>query len=312
MATTNKKNKLVNADFQANGIGKNKNLSCSLYQGDCLEKLKHIPDKSVDLVVMDPPYLFDKGGGGGCFGSKNRKYLNEIEPLGDGFDFQVLNELERVLKKINLYIFCNKNLFTKLVAHYAAKDVVLDYLFWHKTNPTPACNNRYLSDVEYVLFVREKSVKVFGDYHSKSKVYTSTTNKKDKKLYGNHPTIKPIPLLEKYIKNSTEEGATVLDCFSGTSSTGVAALNTGRSFIGIELAPEYFQVGQKRIEETVSLLTPSTEKTKNLNKANKKTAPKKQQKSDRKKAQRKPQKTKTPPQVIDAKLMGVLLNTGFT
>lgn len=298
MTTTNKKIKSVKANFQANGIGKRKNLSCSLYQGDCLEKLKLLPEKSVDLVVMDPPYIFDEGSGGGSFGK--RKYLKEIEPLGDGFNFQVLNELERISKKINFYIFCNKNLLTKLVGHYANRDdVSLDYLFWHKTNPIPACNNRYLADVEYVVFVRGKGVKVFGDYHSKSKVYTSPTNTKDKKLYK-HPTIKPIPLLERYIQNSTEKEAVVLDCFSGSSSTGVAALNTGRSYIGIELDPTYYEIGKARIEETISKITPST-KSKPKNKNKRKNEPKKSKSGG----------SKTPPQVIETAIFGILLNTEF-
>ncbi len=245
---TNKKS------FHGKCLGKNKNLNCDLYQDDCLERLRKLPDKSIDLVIMDPPYLFDKGGGGGAFGS--RAYYKEIEPLGDGFDFQVLNELERVQEKTNLYIFSNIKLLKELLVNYQVNKPHLrtDLLIWHKTNPAPSCNNKYLSNLEYVLFVREKGVKLFGDYHTKSKVYSSQTNKKDKKLYD-HPTTKPVPLLENYIRNSTKPGATVLDCFAGSSSTGEACLRTGRHFVGIELDPKHFKTGEKRLRDTHSQLT---------------------------------------------------------
>lgn len=227
-------------------LGKTKNLNCSLYHGDCLDRLKSLPSKSIDLAIIDPPYLFNKGDGGGAFGAKNRKHLRDIAPLGDGFDFSVLDELERVLKNTNLYIFCNQKLLTELIVHYQAKDVSLNILCWHKSNPMPACGNKYLDDVEYVLFVRGNGVKIYGNYHTKSKVYKSSTNKKDKDLYG-HPTPKPVPLLENYIQNSSQLGDTVIDCFMGSGSTGVASLNVGRHFIGVELDPAYFQTAKKRI-----------------------------------------------------------------
>ena len=94
--------------------------------GDCLELMKDIRDKSIDLVVTDPPYLFDTSGGGGAFGSKRKQYhkdyakvsnfktpLDQIKAnqgseigleLAYGFNIEILNELKRVMKKINIYI----------------------------------------------------------------------------------------------------------------------------------------------------------------------------------------------------------------
>lgn len=231
--------------FHGKRLGKNKNLTCDLYQGDCLDKLKLIPSQSVDLVIIDPPYLLNTKGGGGEFAT--RQFIRDIAPLGDGFNFQVLNELERIQKKTNLYIFCNTNLLLPLIAHYQSRnDLSLNILCWQKSNPIPQCGNKYLDDIEYVLFVRKKSVKVYGTYHTKSKVYKSPTNKKDKALY-NHPTPKPVPLLENYIQNSSLPGQTVLDCFMGSCSSGEAALNQGRHFIGIELNAKYFKTAKNRI-----------------------------------------------------------------
>lgn len=77
--------------------------------GNCLEYLKHIPDKSVDLVIIDPPYLMQRGGGGGAFGSDKRAYHREIAPMTKNFNLKVLDELVRVSKKLNIYIWCSKD-----------------------------------------------------------------------------------------------------------------------------------------------------------------------------------------------------------
>lgn len=106
----------------------------ALYKGECESILKQIPDKSVDLVIIDPPYEFDNGGGGGAFGPNRRNYhkeyislyketgttknteklricanadklRNNIKSLSKGFDFTILDELIRIMKKINIYIY---------------------------------------------------------------------------------------------------------------------------------------------------------------------------------------------------------------
>ena len=73
-------------------------------------------------------------------------------------------------------------------------------------------------------------------------------NKEDKKLYK-HPTIKPLDIIKNLIINSSSEGDTVLDCFMGSGTTGVACINTGRNFIGIELDKQYFEIAERRIKE---------------------------------------------------------------
>ena len=220
----------------------------NLFNGDSFEVLKDIPDNSIDLVVIDPPYLFQDNGGGGAFGYKKKGYHTELENIKDGFDFTLLDSLERVMKKTNIYIFANKDLLFNLITHYKEKKKNLDLLTWTKTNPVPACGNKYLSDTEYILFVREKGVKVYGEYKTKRKNYTSPLNIKDKNLYG-HPTCKPVELLEKFIFNSSKEGEVVLDCFMGSGSTGVACKNLKRKFVGIELDKEYFKICKSRIKK---------------------------------------------------------------
>ena len=222
--------------------------------GDCLELLKQLPDKSVDLVVTDPPYDFmSKHGsnnyaGAGAFGTLGRTYHKELSNSNiiKGINNDVLDELVRVMKKVNIYIWCNKEQIKQYLDYF--KEYNMELITWHKTNPVPTCSNKYLSDTEYLLFFREKGVKIYGSYETKKKYYVTPTNKEDKKLYQ-HPTIKPLEIIQNLIINSSQEGDVVLDCFLGSGTTAVAAVNTNRHYIGFELNEEYFDIACKRLDE---------------------------------------------------------------
>ena len=219
-----------------------------LDKGDFLEVMKSIPDKSIDLVIIDPPYEIKTMKGGWTIGK--RKYEDEVSVMIDGFSEEILNLLCTKMKKINIYIYCSKLQLPKLLNYFINKKCNYEILTYHKTNPTPLCGNTYLPDTEYVVFAREKGVKIYGEYKTKFKYYTDKVNKKDKKLYK-HPTCKPIPFLQNHIINSSNEDDIILDCFMGSGSTGVAALNTNRKFIGIELDENYFEIAKERIEESL-------------------------------------------------------------
>ena len=178
--------------------------------GDSYELIKNIPDKSIDLVIIDPPYLFDNFGGG-CFGNERKKSRKDLEAIIHGFDYSIFQELKRIMKKTNIYIFCSKAQLKDYFNLFDKENT--DLLVWHKTNPIPAIANNYLSDLEYCFFAREEGVKVNCIYETSSKVFESPINKKDKEKYK-HPTIKPILMIKNLIKNSSAEGDIVLDCFS--------------------------------------------------------------------------------------------------
>lgn len=253
-------------------------MAIELYNADCYEKIKDIPDNSVDLVIIDPPYLFQSAGGGRAYGSKKRSYHQEyyallkrtgrteeterlrikgnaqrqranLDSLASGFDYSILDELCRVQDKINAYIWCSKKQLRFLFDYYDDKRCAIDLLTWHKTNPVPTCNNTYLSDTEYCVFVRQRGVRVYGTYHTKHKYYVTQANVADKKKYGNHPTIKPLEIIKNLVLNSSQRGGVVLDCFMGSGTTGVAAKQLDRSFIGIEIGKEYYEIAKKRIED---------------------------------------------------------------
>ena len=222
-----------------------------LWHGDCLELMKNIPDGSVDLVLTDPPYIVETSGGG-LYKGESVKYNKEIEFMKNGFSENVLEEICRIMKKINVYFFCSQKQIPILIDFFVNKKKCnWNLICWHKTNVVPACGNKYLTDTEYILFFREKGVKVYGTYETKKTYYVTPTNQKEKKLYG-HPTIKPQEILKNLIVNSTNENELVLDCFMGSGSTGVACVNTNRHFIGIELDDGYFNIAKKRIEEAVN------------------------------------------------------------
>ena len=216
---------------------------------DCIEGIKQLPDKSVDLVVTDPPYLIKSMNGGGFI--KNRPYKKDLDnDLIKGFSESILDELCRVMKKINIYIWCSKEQIAWLLSYFQNKRANIDLLTWHKTNPTPACNNNYLPDTEYIVFAREKGVKIYGTYQTKKKYYITPINSKDKKLY-NHPTVKPLEIIQNFIINSSLEGEIVLDPFMGSGTTAVACINTNRNYIGFEIDERYYKIAEKRINDSL-------------------------------------------------------------
>lgn len=228
-------------------------------QGDCLELLKEIPDSTVDLIITDPPYEIVSGGAGGAFGADKRSYHKQYAGLDavtarkngikcSGFDLAVLDELCRILKRINVYIWCSKLQVRKLLNYFEERGCVTDILTWHKTNPPPTCNNTYLSDTEYLIFARQKGVKLYGTYATKKKYYVTPTNKADKAKYK-HPTIKPLDIIQNLVINSSVEGDVVCDPFMGSGTTGVACANTGRRFIGMEIDAEFYEIAKQRVEK---------------------------------------------------------------
>ena len=117
---------------------------------------------------------------------------------------------------------------------------------WHKTNPTPTHNNCYPPDTEYCLLFREKGTGMGGTMETLKKWYVSPANVGDKKLY-NHPTIKPLEVVKNHIINSSKENDIVLDCFCGSGTTCLAAKETGRRFIGMEIDKEYHKIAVDRL-----------------------------------------------------------------
>ena len=119
-------------------------------------------------------------------------------------------------------------------------------LTWNKTNPIPTTNNNWLSDIEYCLYLREEGVPLNNGYELKSKWYISPINQSDKELFK-HPTIKPLELVKRHLLHTTIEGGVILDTFAGSGTTCLAAKETGRRYIGMEIDPEYHKIAVDRL-----------------------------------------------------------------
>lgn len=98
------------------------------------------------------------------------------------------------------------------------------------------------------MFFREKGVKVYGSYSTKKKYYVTPTNKADKDKY-NHPTVKPLEIINNLVINSSQENDVILDPFMGSGTTCVSALQNNRKFIGMEIDENYFNIAKERILE---------------------------------------------------------------
>ena len=220
----------------------------AIYNVDCMDGLKEIPDNSIDLVIMDPPYEFQSVKGGGAFGSKNERYHSELEIISKGISNDVLDILIQKMKAVNMYIWCNKSQLRQYFDYFDDNGCMIDLLTWHKSNPVPTCNNKYLSDTEYLIFAREKGVELYGTYDTKRKWYVTSLNTDDKKKFG-HPTIKPLDIIKNLITNSSKGGDIVLDPFIGSGTTAVAAKLLGRHYIGFEIDPEYHKIAERRVSE---------------------------------------------------------------
>lgn len=229
----------------------------TIYHGDCLAGLKGLPDDRVDLVIMDPPYVIGNTGGG--FWSKategnhynargTRKGMEKLSGLKDGFDSAILDELCRVMKKVNIYIFCSQKQIQPYLEYFVnGRGCNWNLLTWHKTNPIPACGNKYLNDTEYILFFREKGVRVYGSYETKRTFYTSLRNQQENVKYG-HPTVKPLQLVRNLVINSSlSGGGVILDPFMGSGTTAVAAVMEGRHYVGWEVDERHCRTARERV-----------------------------------------------------------------
>ena len=224
-----------------------------LLNDDCLTILKGISTNSIDLVITDPPYKLNKTTGSMTSTSKAEKWQGNLK-AGDK-TANIINmvkfsewlpEVYRVLKKdAHCYIWINdKNLIDLCNEAEKVGFKLHNILVWKKNNVTP--NRWYMKNCEFILFLHKgKSfpIRNMGD----AQLYEcDNINGKDKL----HPTQKPIEYLERLIIKSSNEFDTVLDCFMGSGSTGVACKNLNRKFIGIELDDNYFNIAKERIENT--------------------------------------------------------------
>lgn len=179
-------------------------------------------------------------------------YLDSLKNIGccEFNPVELLDILKPKMKKFYGYFFCNKTLVVPYIQWAIKNKFNYDILVMAKSNPIPSYNNHHLSDLEYIIMIREK-----GSYFSKHKdiddfrkFYLTSCRK------GVHPAEKPVALLEYLIKTYTNEGEIVLDNCMGSGPTCVACVNTNRHYIGFELDPQYYDIACKRLAVETSRL----------------------------------------------------------
>ena len=241
-------------------------MSIELLQGDCLELMDKTPEKSIDLIVTDPPYLHVKGGmkskrfNVGRVWSADSRMVNEMSDFDKKEIFKFLDASLRVLKKANMYIFCSKLQlvhYFEYISEYNAsvpksRALKYDLLIWDKLDNRMMSSKFHASDIEYIVRIYEPGVslnKVWDEDGKKSDSDHYMKLQSFKKPNGEHTTQKPVELIKRLIRISSRENDLVLDPFVGSGTTGVACKNLNRNFIGMELDEEYFKIATERINE---------------------------------------------------------------
>lgn len=239
----------------------------TLYNGDCREILEQLPVNSIDMIFADPPYFLSNGGitcHAGQMVSVNKGKWDKSLGLQGNLEFvrSWLSLCKKVLKPNGTIWISGTNHIIHLVG-YCLEELeykILNDITWVKTNPPPNLSCRYFTHAtETIIWAgRDKNTKHKFNYElmkgiNKGKQMTSVWHldapRGEEKIFGKHPTQKPLSLLERIINASTDEGDTVLDPFSGSSTTGIAATLVKRSFIGVELEMEYINLSMERYKQ---------------------------------------------------------------
>jgi site-specific DNA-methyltransferase (adenine-specific) len=227
---------------------------------DCLEGLKEIPDGSVDLIVTDPPYFLSMGHGGSTTNMKNSDALTSNRTFNDlsictPFYKQLFAEYARVLKDSgSFYFFTDWRGYAYYFPLINAALPVRNMLVWDKISGP---GSFYSFAHELIIFgtYKSKTKNGVGSNVWRIKAFSSGAARTDGTKV--HPTQKPVEIITKMIEDNSEPGAVVLDTFMGSGTTAVAAIRTGRNYIGFEQDERYHAISMGRIADEIDRLLES-------------------------------------------------------
>lgn len=247
----------------------------TLYKGDCLEVLAQMPENSVDMIFADPPYLLSNGGftvHAGRQVSVNKGNWDKSNGFKEDFYFQLnwIKACRRVLKPAGTIWISGTyhSIYQCGFALQMAEFHILNDIAWFKPNASPNLSCRFFTASHETLIWARKDKKAKhtfnydlmkngdwnGDFIKKPNtqmrsVWAIGTPKPIEKIFGKHPTQKPADLLKRIVKASTDKKALIVDPFTGSSTTGLAAHLLDRNFIGIDTEKKYLDLSIKRFEE---------------------------------------------------------------
>src|SRR3954453_12324995 len=204
-----------------------------LRHGDCLDLLPGLPDASVPLVVTDPPYFtppaqFVSGR------SQHQRSLSNLSLLDHFYRDFFAALIPKMRSDSSIYIFCDSQSYPLYYAHLYERVKSLRLLVWDRGTAVNGYSWRYRC--QYIMFAQMHDAPAVRTGDSDLLVYRSVPVSSRV-----HPAEKPADLLRALIEKSSQPGDLVLDCFAGSGSTGRAALETGRRFLGFELSHRYAQ-----------------------------------------------------------------------
>ncbi|MDR0952917.1 MAG: site-specific DNA-methyltransferase [Elusimicrobiota bacterium] len=247
----------------------------SLINGNALEIMKQFPDNHFDMIFADPPYMLSNGGFSVQAGKRvsvNKGNWDKSNGFDKDFEFQNswIQECHRILKPSGT-IWVSGTYHSIYQCGFALqrnKFHILNDIAWFKPNASPNLSCRFFTASHETLIWARKDKKAKHKFNYKlmkegvwkedflkktnlqmRSVWAINTPKKTEKTFGKHPTQKPFDLLRRVVLSSTEKGDLILDPFTGSSTTGLAAVYYGRKFIGIDIEKKYLELSIQRYEE---------------------------------------------------------------
>lgn len=243
-----------------------------IFNEDCLVGLSKIPDNSVDLVCIDPPYSLGKDYGNKSDMQSPKEYLEWTYCWIDAV-------LPKMKANASFYIFLSWQFSPEIFVYLKQKMTMVNEIIWDRKVPSMGGSVRKYSSVHDNLGFFVNGCDYYFDLDAIRVPYDEITKKarsrkqfegskwlelghnpKDiwsvSRIHGqaperqNHPTQKPLEIIERIIKASCPPNGLVLDCFMGSGTTAIASINTGRNYIGFEINPEYFDLINARIDKT--------------------------------------------------------------
>lgn len=215
-----------------------------IYNMDCIEYMKQLPDECVDLIVTDPPYLMN-------YSTNRRKNKDDrfcksiLNDTNEKLISDYIKECYRILKNDSAcYMFCNSNKIeffkTEIQKYFNVKNIIV----WVKNQQTAGdLVAQYGKGYEFIFYVNKGRCPIRGSRISD--VWKNNRVAGSQLIYQNQ---KPVELIEKCIVNSSDSGGIVFDGFMGSGTTAIACRNTDRYYIGCELDEGYYKIAKERIE----------------------------------------------------------------
>jgi len=260
-----------------------KNDRATLFEGNCLDVIPTLPERSVDMIFADPPYNLSNGGitcHAGRMVSVNKGEWDKSNGIEQDHEFTInwLTACRQVLKDDGT-IWVSGTMHKIYSIGFALQQLgykLMNEICWFKPNAAPNLSCRYFTHSHETILWAAKSEKskhkfdyqlmkqIAGGKQMRSlwmdidvedepqDIWSIPTPSGAEKKFGKHPTQKPLALIERIILSSTNLGDAVLDPFTGSSTTGVAAIRHGRRFIGIDTNTEYLELSVKRLNEELA------------------------------------------------------------